>query len=101
MAQGVLVSIKTESESEKVEQVVSQPTATVNCELPGGQIKKEPAAKRPLFGVANGGPASKRPSQTKDSNDPWFAAYEAKRQEALNNMKQGNYKVSLGCVGIV
>ena len=91
-AQGAVVNIKTESESEKVEQVVSEPTATVNCELPGGQIKKEPAAKRPLFGAANGGPASKRPSQAKDPNDPWFAAYEAKRQEALNNMKQGNLK---------
>ncbi len=99
VAQGVLVSIKTESESEKVEQVVSDPTATLSCELlPSGQIKKEPAAKRPLFGAANGGPASKRPSQAKDPNDPWFAAYEAKRQEALNNMKQGNYKISLGCV---
>ncbi len=92
-AQGAVVNIKTESESEKVEQVVSEPTATVSCELlPSGQIKKEPAAKRPLFGAANGGPASKRPSQAKDPNDPWFAAYEAKRQEALNNMKQGNLK---------
>ncbi len=98
VAQGVLVNIKTESESEKVEQVVSEPTATVNCELPSVQIKKEPAAKRPMFGAANGGPASKRPSQAKDPNDPWFAAYEAKRQEALNNMKQGKYKISLGCL---
>jgi hypothetical protein len=52
-------------------------------------VPSKPAVKRPLFGNGGDGPSSKRPSQTRDPNDPWFAAYEAKRQEALNNMKQG------------
>ena len=69
-----LSQITTNSDNVKIE-IKSEPSSAFT-----------PAAKRPLFG---GGPAAKRPSQTRDPNDPWFAVYEAKRQEALNNMKQG------------
>lgn len=95
--------------------------AAISCSF-GAEVKTEqvreirPGAKRPLFGGGNNnsdgptaakqpligggnnksdGPA-KRPSQTRDPNDPWFAAYEAKRQEALNNMKQGNLQSVAG-----
>ena len=95
--------IKTEVEQVESREETAFNSCSLNVEVKT-EVKMEPtakrplfnatgsglASKRPLFGVPGGGTGSKRPSQTRDPNDPWFAVYEAKRQEALNNMKQGD-----------
>jgi hypothetical protein len=87
---GLPTTTKTEdSKDELLEEAVSNTNSKTDTTRVN--IKTELAVKRPLFGAADGGPASKRPSQVRDPNNPWFAAYEAKRQEALNNMKQGDH----------